>query len=259
MLQSVQSAYKSFEDSTSRINSLALPKSWKIEVKEYLAVASLMSSDYVLLVYEIFVDNLINFTVRVHSWVLPDNHELIQSYDASFNNFTLSKLIERLSSYKLYSGITLPDTRKEINFIKHVLLKVFHYIDYKTADLKELVFQDEYFITRNCSLLFLSTENTCKICEKENIKFKTEVNSKKASLAKPAHLNAPVKFTSPKRIKLTLQQKRLQCKQLEQQISAMKKALDNEGQRISPERSNDFHKLFSESDDLKFPPFMKLF
>ena len=104
MLQSVQSAYKSFEDSTSRINSLALPKSWKIEVKEYLAVASLMSSDYVLLVYEIFVDNLINFTVRVHSWVLPDNHELIQSYDASFNNFTLSKLIERLSSYKLYSG-----------------------------------------------------------------------------------------------------------------------------------------------------------
>ena len=119
------------------------------------------------------------------------------------------------------------------------------------------MFQGEYFLTRNCSLLFISPENTCKICEK--VKFKTEVNSKKASLAKPAHLNAPVKFTSPKRIKLTLQQKRLQCKQLEQQISAMKKALDNEGQRISPERSNDFHKLFSESDDLKFPPFMKLF
>ena len=53
MPQSVQSAYKSFEDSTSRIKSLALPKSWKTEVKEYSVVASLMSSDYVLLVYEI--------------------------------------------------------------------------------------------------------------------------------------------------------------------------------------------------------------
>ena len=55
----------------------------------------------------------------------------------------------------------------------------------------------------------LSPEHTCKMCDKENIKFKTEVNFKKASVAKPAHLNAPVKFASPERIKLTLQQKRL--------------------------------------------------
>ena len=102
-----------------------------------------MSSDYdVLPVYEIFVDNLANFTVRVHSWGLPDNHELIQSYDASFNNVILLKFIKSLSSYKLCSGITLPDTRKKINFNKHVLPKVFDYFDYKTADLKQLVFQE---------------------------------------------------------------------------------------------------------------------
>ena len=35
--------------------------------------------------------------------------------------------------------------------------------------------------------------------------------------------------------------------------------MDTEGQRISPELSNDFQKLFSESDDPKFPHFMKLF
>ena len=52
-------------------------------------------------VYEIFVDSLLSFTASMHSWVLPDNHELIQSYDASFNNVRLSKFIERLSSYKL--------------------------------------------------------------------------------------------------------------------------------------------------------------
>ena len=85
------------------------------------------------------------------------------------------------------------------------------------------------------------------------------MNSKKASLAKPAHLNASVKVTSPERTKLTLQQKRLQCKQLEKQISAMKKSLDTEGQKISPELSNDFQKLFFVSGDLKFQSFMKLF
>ena len=55
------------------------------------------------------------------------------------------------------------DTRKEINFIKHVLPKVFGYFHYKTVDLKQLAFQDEYFRTRNCSLLLSSPENTCKI------------------------------------------------------------------------------------------------
>ena len=183
-----------------------------------------MSSDYVLPVY----NNLLNFTVRLHPWVLPDNHELIQSYDASFNNVTLSKLIERLSSYKLCSDITLPDTRKDVNFVKHVLPKVFDYFDYKTTDLKQPVVEDEYFRTSTCSLLLLSPESTCKICDKENIKFKTDVNSKKTSSAKPTHLNAPVKFPSPERIMLTLQQKRLQCKQLEEQISAIWKLMVRE-------------------------------
>ena len=78
---------------------------------------------------------------------------LRQSYNASFNNVTLSKFIERLSSYKLCSGVTLPDTRKEINFIKHVLSnKVFDYFDYKTADLKQPVFQNGYCRTSSCGL-----------------------------------------------------------------------------------------------------------
>ena len=123
MPQFVQNAYKSFDGFASRTKSLALTKNWKVEVKEQLVVVPLMSSEYVVPVYKIFVDNLLNFTGRVQSWVLPEKHELIQSYNVSFNNVTLSKFIVRLSSYKLYNGITLPDTRKEINFIKHDLSK----------------------------------------------------------------------------------------------------------------------------------------
>ena len=60
-----------------------------------------MSSDYMLPFHKIFEDSLSNFTARVHSWVLPDNHELIQLNGTFYNNFTLSKFIERLSSYQL--------------------------------------------------------------------------------------------------------------------------------------------------------------
>ena len=56
-----------------------------------------------------------------------------------------------------------------------------------------------------------------------------------------------IKFTSPDRIKLTLQHKRLECKQLEEQISNMKKALDNDSHIVSPELSTDFQKLFSQT------------
>ena len=55
------------QDFTPRIKSLTLTESRKVEVKEQLVIVSLMSSDYVLPVYKIFVDNLSNFTVRVHS------------------------------------------------------------------------------------------------------------------------------------------------------------------------------------------------
>ena len=99
----------------------------------------------------------------------------------------------------------------------------------------------------------------CKNCNFENIKSKSDTNNRKAVLAKPAHLNAPLKNTSSERIKLTLQQTRIQCKQLEKQVHEMRIALDKNSHAISPELSNDFQKIFSESKESDIPPFMNLF
>ena len=111
---------------------------------------------------------------------------------------------------------------------------------------------------KSCALL-LSSDNPCKSCHEENIKFNKEINYKKSVLTAPAKLNAPIKFASPDRIKLTLQHKRLECKQLEDQDSNMKKALDNDSQIVGPELPTDFQKLFSQSNEKDVPPFMKLF
>ena len=105
----------------------------------------------------------------------------------------------------------------------------------------------------------MPSENVCKNCHAENIKFKSEVDFEKAVLTAPAKLNAPVKFTSPDRIKLTLQQKRLECKQLEWEISNMRKGLDSDSKNVSSELSSDFQKLFSQCKEKKIPLFMRLF
>ena len=158
-----------------------------------------------------------NFTVLVHSWILPVDHELYLLYTSSFLNVTFSTFVERLSQFTLSQGITLPDSRKEINFVKHVLPKKFNYFDYINTDVKQQVHQDEYFRSK-------SSDNSCKGCHEENIKFNKEINYKKSVLMAPAKLNAPIKFTSPDRIKLTLQHKLLECNQLEEQISNIKLA-----------------------------------
>ena len=75
-----------------------------------------------------------NFTVRVHSWILPVDHELYLLYNSSFLDVTFSTFVERLSQFTLCQGITLPDLRKEINFVKHVLPKKFNYFDYINID-----------------------------------------------------------------------------------------------------------------------------
>ena len=105
----------------------------------------------------------------------------------------------------------------------------------------------------------MSSDNPCKSCHLENIKLNKEINYKKSVLTVPVKLNAPMKFTSPYRIKLTLQHKGLECKQLEEQISNMKKALNNDSHIASPELATDFQKLFFQSNEKYVPPFMKLF
>ena len=130
-----------------------------------------------------------------------------------------------------------------------MLPEKFNYFDYINTDVKQQVHQDEYFRLKSCALL-LSSDNPCKSCHEENIKFNKEINYKKSVLTAPAKLNAPIKFTSPNKIKLTSQQKRLECKQLEEQISNMKKALNNDSHIV---RTQNFQLIFKNY----FPSSMK--
>ena len=72
----------------------------------------------------------------------------------------------------------------------------------------------------------------------------SEINRKKVNLEAPAKLKAPIKFTSSEKVKLTLEQHRLENKQLHSQIDKMKSALENCSQKVNPELNNDLLYLF---------------
>ena len=102
--------------------------------------------------------------------------------------------------------------------------------------------------------------NTCSSCLKFNSKCVHELNHKQKVLNEPAKLNAPIKNTNPARVLLTLQNQRLQCKQLQEQIEQMKLSLETDSKQVDEELSGDFMQIFSDPENQsKIPPFMKLF
>ena len=76
----------------------------------------------------------------------------------------------------LCKGITLPDKRKKVNFVKHVIPKKFDYFLFQNSDLQQPLHQDEYFGSKSSKLLVLPSENIFKNCHAESITFKSEVN-----------------------------------------------------------------------------------
>ena len=103
------------------------------------------------------------------------------------------------------------------------------------------------------------SENPCSSCCSCSTNIIYETNRKESRLKVPAKLNAPIKFTSPDRIKLTLQDHRLKCKQLEHQIQEMRSSLEKFSEPVDSELGKDFVSLFDNCDEKVIPPFMKLF
>ena len=77
-------------------------------------------------------------------------------------------------------------------------------------------------------------------------------------MSQPAKLFAPISQTSAARIKLTLQNQRLRCSQLESEIEKMRNELANSSVEIDHEMSNDFVKILSNAGE-NMTPFMNFF
>jgi len=76
------------------------------------------------------------------------------------------------------------------------------------------------------------------------------------SSATPAKLKAPISKTNPVRVKLAMQNYRLENHQLRMQIEVLQKEISSKSVQVDSTLEKDLSKIMSEAD---VPPFMKLF
>ena len=171
---------------------------------------------------------------------------------------SLSNLIREIEHLNLCVGITQPDPSFLVNFQKHIVPRKFDFSAFSNDQVYTKLSQDEYNRAPDCHIL-VSDPNPCSSCSKCNKKCIYDTNRNQTKLTEPAKLNAPIKNTRPERLKLTIQNHGLQCKQLEVEINKMKASLEMESQPVDSELCKDFITLFSGCDQEHVPPFMKLF
>ena len=201
--------YSSFADFNRKIILLKLTPNWSILSHESLVVISCNSSEHLIPKYEIFVQPCLTFTLRTFGCMLTDDHSLYSKYKQSFANVTLTAFIKDLDSFELCQGVTVCSENTS-NFVKHVIPKVFSFLEYMKFIEKPRFHQNQYLRSGKCALLI--KEKICSNCCKQLASLTYESKRRDSRMSQPAKLTAPISMTSPLRVKLALQESRLKCR-----------------------------------------------
>lgn len=94
---------------------------------------------------------------------------------------------------------------------QHVIPKRFSIINCSEFDVP--LSQDRFIRSPKCYVLIENGEK-CSECQKLEVKTRSELSRKRKISATPSHPNAPIAFTSPERVLLTLQSQRKENKKL---------------------------------------------
>ena len=161
-------------------------------------------------------------------------------------------LVIDLESYPLCEGIQPTELSSQL--VNHVIPLCTDPVSlYETSSPYP---RKEYWRDMKC--LVLSPGTRCASCMQHLKVSSKRLGVKKKNPEKPAHLNAPISKTAPERIKLTLQQQRLHCANLEAQLADMRHELQRSSVKIDHQLSNDLTEIMS-SSETKLSPFMELF
>ena len=162
--------------------------------------------------------------------------------------------MKELESYKLCCGVEASELTSQL----------FHHVipinedPLQEGEQGELFPNKDYWRTKGCDLMNRGeAENACQACADYLVCF--EKSTKAKEMVIPAHAKAPVSKTDPVRIKLTLQEQRLKCAQLEQELTEMRTEILKSNIEVDHQLSNDLTSIFEEANDDKITPFMNLF
>ena len=241
--------YKNFKEVCQRVQGLKSLNDWHIIFQEDRVILKLHQVPYLLPKYEIIVDDSLGYSISLFGWLLPDDHELYLENKRTVRNITVSNLVNKLMSYQQCSGVCANDILS--NVVSHVVPKQH---DPLFAEDGNPFPASEHRRSLSCALLI--TVNKCSSCCKKDTYANASRVAKDKRMSVPAKLKAPISGTSTNRIKLTLNQHRLRCAQLQDRITEMENELEKSSVEIDKELSSDFFDIL---DNAQMTPFMKLF
>ena len=258
--------YKNLTDLKNKIGKIKLD-GWNVVYKEddiFLTFNSKSIGVYVPYL-KILIDSGLGFTVQIYGWYLPEDHIIYRKNKRSMKNIIVSNMVATCLQFKLCEGVKSKDGDTS-SLVCHSIPKTSEEISKTQNPDKALVpyAAMTFFRSNNCDILVDSEDLSpngvqcieCIDCELKKQK-RSEISMKNVN--KPASLKAPISVTNINRVKLTLQQQRLKCSQLEKKIEEMKKALENtKCPIVDGELSSDFVSIFNKNRQ-HVSPFMELF
>ena len=247
--------YRTFQEFSQRAKSLKTLCDWISKFSVDRAVFKKMVEPYLLPELEVIVDDSLGFTVKVYGSYLVDDHPLYLQYRRSMKNVTLSNLVKELESYQLCNGV---QTLELSSKLFHHVVPINHDSVSDEEEEQQQFPNKGFWRAKGCLLIIQGREVTCSVCTTYAACIDSAKKAKQCRSSKSALLNAPVSKTHPERIKLTLQEQRLKCAQLEQALSEMRAELQKSSMEINNDLNNDFMQILN-SAGTKITPFMKLF
>ena len=251
-----KSTYKDFNDFMNRAKLLKL-NSWNVSFtnNDYV-LFSLVKQGFVLPNYEVYVLPELSIIVRVFGWQVPASHPIFTSHRLDCT--TISTFLKELVKMDVCPGLVKADGDYD-HLAKHVIPMAYN----PTLNRTQKHQQREIIRCPDCYVL--STSTCCEKCSNFQAMEDKKKARKQKILKTPAKLNAPIKFTSPERILLSMQDQRKENKLLVKENTELKNTIDNLQKSIEKNAvpvANDLHKdlqsIFS-SSPRQITPFMKLF
>ena len=241
-------SYKSFEEVKKRVAKLKLP-CWQQDVAENQLTLKQFEDNAMIPKFQLVIDSELRYTLIVFGWSLLDDHIIYKEFERSLENVAVSNLVNRIEQFKLCKGVT-----KSCDDLHY------HAIPYQVTSQEQLQFPAKsvvYNRPKKC-LVLKESDGQCENCMKIENKTAKEVQRKGKNLCIPAKPKAPVSATHPTRLKLTLQQQRLKCSQLQKEIEEMRLAINSSSVSVDPQLDQDVKGIIS-TEGSKMSPFMKLF
>ena len=185
--------YKDFKTLENRISKLKL-NDWTYAKKDETTISlKYFLQPFITPKYELLIDESLGFTCGVFGFLLPDDHLIYKKYFRSIRNTTVTNILNEILSFKLCDGVT------DINSTDLILHSVQKELTNEVSDNSELMRTSKH--CKNCELLHLSP-NLCEKCNEFMLTYNKKKTKENCNLEKPAHKNAPLSKTHPKKSSL---------------------------------------------------------